>query len=78
MLDTAYWAIKVLGHEGFSAKCIQRKVKTYSGGSYSLSTIYKILSHEGISLRKYRDGKTQLAKQRIAVSLGTKKGKRAG
>lgn len=58
MLSSTQWRICIMGAQGFSARCIARFIKKYDGEEYSLSTIYKTLKQEGISIRDYRNGET--------------------
>lgn len=65
MNDTDRFRIRLMGMNGFYAKTIIKKVRLTGGGHYSTGIIYKTLKEEGISLRAYREGWSDGARDRF-------------
>jgi hypothetical protein len=60
--DSAVNLILLLGENGFSGKCIARRLSR-RGSPCSLSTVYRVLARNKVSLWDYRHGETKHAKQ---------------
>ena len=58
----------LLGSYGFYAKTIQKRVRTTTGETFSLGTIYKTLRNNGIRLRDYRNGVGMEAREMMTMT----------
>lgn len=64
MLDSWIWLVSLMGQHGFSAVCIQRELGK-KGVPISVSSVYHTLKKQGVSIRAYRRGDTDVAQQTI-------------
>lgn len=62
MQDSDVWLIELLASNGFSYKCIRKRLKRRFSIEYSNSQIASVLHRAEIRIRDYRDGDTQEAK----------------
>lgn len=62
MLDSDTWLIELLASNGFSYKCIRKRLRRKSSIEYSDSQIASVLHRAEIRIRDYRNGDTQEAK----------------
>lgn len=69
MTTTQITIIKLLAACGFSAKCIASHTWKSNGENYAPGTISHHLWREGVKIRDYREGATNMARIRIAQAL---------
>jgi hypothetical protein len=61
--------IALLGSFGFSGGCIRDTINSLHQTDISVSSVFKVLKANGISLKDWRDGRSKLSKDHINNQL---------